>query len=205
MYDEEATLLTPSDPIDGDPLCLVPGQTKRSIREGRTRFERIYEENSHLILAYALRRTDTAADASDVVAETFLVAWRRLEDVPEGERARLWLYATARRVLANHYRGKRRARELSERVQGEVLRTAAQLDTTIDTGPDGDALQAAFSRLKDDDQEVLTLVGVEQLDRDQVAEVLGGSRANVRVRLHRARRRFAKELKKVGIDPQRST
>lgn len=173
--------------------------------ERRAGFERIYEQYSHLILAYALRRTDSAADASDVVSETFLVAWRRLDDVPEGDRARLWLYGTARRVLANHFRGERRARNLSERVQAEVLQTTAQLDTTIDIGPDGVAIVAAFARLKDDDREVLILVGVEQLDRDQVAEVLGCSRANVRVQLHRARRRFAKELKKVGVDPQRST
>lgn len=171
--------------------------------ERRARFERLYEDNSHLILAYVLRRTDSAADASDVVAETFLVLWRRLEDVPAGDRARLWLYGTARRVLANHYRGKRRARELSERVTGEVLRTAARLNTAIDTGADG--IAAAFSRLNEDDREILTLVGVEQLDRDDVAEILGCSRANVRVRLHRARRRFARELKKLGIEPQRST
>ena len=171
----------------------------------RARFEQIYQENSHLILAYALRRTASAADASDVVAETFLVAWRRLADVPEGERARLWLYGTARRVLANHHRGRRRARRLSERVQGEVLRTTARIDTTVDTGPEGDAIVEAFARLKDDDREVLTLVGVEGLDRAEVAEVLGCSRANVRVRLHRARRRFAKELEQAGIDPQRST
>lgn len=170
----------------------------------RARFERLYEANSHLILSYALRRADSAADAADVVSETFLVAWRRLEDVPEGERARLWLYGTARRVLSNHYRSKHRARKLSERVQGEVLRTVAQLDADPDTGPDGDAIAAAFSRLKDDDREVLTLVGVEELDREQVAEVLGCSRANVRLRLHRARRRFAHELQRVGIDPQRS-
>lgn len=173
--------------------------------ERRARFERIYDRYSHLILAYALRRTDSAADASDVVSETFLVAWRRLDDVPDGDRTRLWLYGTARRVLANHFRGERRARKLSEKVQADVLRTAAQLDTTIDTGPDSQAIAEAFARLKDDDREVLILVGVEQLDRDQVAEILECSRANVRVQLHRARRRFAKELRKVGVDPQRST
>lgn len=80
----------------------------------------------------------------------------------------------------------------------------ARIDDTIVAGPDGDAIAEAFGRLKGDDREVLTLVGVEGLDRAEVAEVIGCSRANVRVRLHRARRRFAKELQRVGIDPQRS-
>lgn len=61
------------------------------------RFRVVYDDNYELILGYALRRTDTADDAADVVADTFLVAWRRLDDVPKGEQARLWLYGTAAR------------------------------------------------------------------------------------------------------------
>ena len=170
----------------------------------RGRFERIYEDNSHLILGYALRRTDDAADAADVVADTFLVAWRRLDDVPEGERARLWLYGTARRVLANHYRSRRRARRLSEKLQGQATRAVEDLAAGL-SHPSGDAIAVAFGQLKDDDQEVLLLVSVEGLDRDQAAEVMGCSRANLRVRLHRARRRFNKELERAGVNPQRSS
>lgn len=174
--------------------------TERAAQLRRSRFERLYEGNFHLILAYALRRTDKAADAADVVSETFVVAWRRLEDVPEGDRARLWLYGTARRVLANHYRSLRRARSLNDKLRVALEEVEEQV-----TGPSSDALAHPFGRLSGDDQEVLMLVGVEGLDRRQVAEVLGCSRANVRIRLHRARRRFADELEQVGIDPQRSS
>src|SRR5256714_11167773 len=76
------------------------------------RFRSLYEANYHLILGYALRRAD-AADAADVVAETFTTAWRRLRDVPEGEEARLWLYGVARRVLANQRRAERRRLRLA--------------------------------------------------------------------------------------------
>ncbi len=178
--------------------------TERATELRRSRFERLYEGNFHLLLAYALRRTDKAADAADVVADTFLVAWRRLEDVPEGDRARLWLYGTARRVLANHYRSLRRARSLNDKLRGALEVAVEEVEEQL-TGPSSDALAHAFARLSGDDQEVLMLVGVEGLDRRQVAEVLGCSRANVRIRLHRARRRFANELQRVGIEPQRSS
>jgi RNA polymerase sigma factor (sigma-70 family) len=177
----------------------------------RIRFERLYEDNSHLILAYALRRTDRAADAADVVSSTFLVAWRRLDDLPEGDRARLWLYGTARRVLANHFRSLRRARALNDKLRADLELAVEQVEAQLEeveaqlTGPSSDALAHAFGRLSGDDQELLTLVGVEGLDRRQVADVLGCSRANVRIRLHRARRRFANELERVGIDPPRSS
>jgi hypothetical protein len=82
------------------------------------RFQALYEANYHRVLGYALRRADRD-DAADVVAETFLVAWRRLDDVPSGEVARLWLYGTARRVLANQQRGKRRRERLTQRLQAK--------------------------------------------------------------------------------------
>lgn len=74
----------------------------------RVRFTDLFDRTHAPLLAYAVRRVADPADAADVVAETFLVAWRRLDDVPAGEAARPWLYGVARRVLANHYRGERR-------------------------------------------------------------------------------------------------
>jgi RNA polymerase sigma-70 factor (ECF subfamily) len=81
------------------------------------RFSRLYRDHEREILRYALRRSPEPQDAADVVAETFLVAWRRLGEVPAGGEARLWLYATARRVLANHKRGSVRRTRLAERLR----------------------------------------------------------------------------------------
>lgn len=64
------------------------------------RFRELYSAHVDAVLGYSLRRVGRREDAGDIVAETFLVAWRRLADVPEGEGARLWLYGVARRTLA---------------------------------------------------------------------------------------------------------
>jgi RNA polymerase sigma-70 factor, ECF subfamily len=64
------------------------------------------------VLAYAVRRTPDPQDAADVVAETFLVAWRRLDAVPSGEQARPWLYGVARHTLANRQRSELRRNRL---------------------------------------------------------------------------------------------
>jgi DNA-directed RNA polymerase specialized sigma24 family protein len=74
---------------------------------GEQRFAHLYRDHARGILGYALRRCPDPEDASDVVAETFLAAWRRLPEVPSGAEARLWLYGTARLVLANQRRGER--------------------------------------------------------------------------------------------------
>ncbi len=163
------------------------------------RFQVIFDDNYELILGYALRRTDTADDAADVVADTFLAAWRRLDDVPEGERARLWLYGAARRVLSNHYRGLRRQRRLADRLRADLPRLVADIPAPAYEGSDTGRIAAAFGRLTPADRDLLILVGWEGVDPAQVADVLGCTRATARVRLHRARKRFTKALETEGV------
>jgi RNA polymerase sigma factor (sigma-70 family) len=155
--------------------------------ERRRRFEEVYAANWGPILGYVLRRTGNPDDAADVIAETFLTAWRRLDAVPPGDQARLWLYGVARRVLANHRRGERRRTVLNDRLRGQL---AARYQPPEYTGELAD-IAAAFRSLPEPDRELLALVGWEGLDHGQVAAVLGCSRNAVRIRLHRARRRFA--------------
>ncbi|MEU8036295.1 sigma-70 family RNA polymerase sigma factor [Streptosporangium sp. NPDC049078] len=152
------------------------------------RFAALFEETHQPLLAYAARRVTDPADAADVLTETFLVAWRRLEEVPEGEQARPWLFGVARKVLANLYRGERRRHALAEKLRSHIPEVAPPPDTVISP------VEAAMSRLGDDDQELLRLLAWEELTRDEIALALGVSRATVRVRLHRARGRLAKEL-----------
>ena len=160
----------------------------------------MYEEHYHRVLGYALRRTDRD-DAADIVAETFLVAWRRFDAVPEGEGALLWLYGTARRVLANHKRSSRRRARLTERIRAERVHG---VPSSVDDARLG-AAATAFARLRADDRELLALVAWEALDAGQVGQVLGCSRNAARIRLHRARRRFARELERVEGPAKRNS
>lgn len=153
----------------------------------RSRFEEIYAANCASILGYALRRTSNGDDAADVVAETFLTAWRRLDDVPPDDAARLWLYGVARRVLANHHRGERRKSELSDRLSHDLTLVHRDPEYTGQLA----VAAAAFRCLPDADRELLALVAWEGLDHGEIAAVLGCSRNAVRIRLHRARARFA--------------
>jgi RNA polymerase sigma-70 factor (ECF subfamily) len=158
--------------------------------ERERRFEAVYAANHTPILGYVLRRTSNPDDAADVLAETFLTAWRRVEDVPSGPDARLWLYGVARRVLANHHRGERRRSALSERLRADLDITWRYPEYPDDTARIADA----FRRLPADKREILALNVWEGLDYGQIATVLGCSRNAVRIRLHRARKDFAAEL-----------
>jgi RNA polymerase sigma-70 factor (ECF subfamily) len=145
-----------------------------------TRFERLFREHVAAVRAYAARRDPALAE--EVVAETFLICWRRLDDVPRDELP--WLLGVARRTLSNAWRTRDRQTALVERVTA--------LPEPVDAQPESDPrVTAALQSLSPRDREMLLLVAWDGLDRAGIARVAGCTRTEVGVRLHRARRRFA--------------
>jgi RNA polymerase sigma-70 factor (ECF subfamily) len=153
--------------------------------DDRKRFERLYRDHADRVHAYARRRSD-AATADEVVADVFLVAWRRLNRVPDEPLP--WLLAAARRVLANHRRSVRRAAALHDRL-GATLMPSGSGSGSRDRG-----LLAALSEIGERDRELLLLIAWEGLSQAEVAEALGIRQPTVATRLHRARRRLADAL-----------
>jgi RNA polymerase sigma-70 factor (ECF subfamily) len=149
----------------------------------------VFRENYPLVRAYALRRAPRGI-VQDVVPETFLVAWRRLDDVPDDPLP--WLYGVARRVLANQLRTMHRGAALEQRL-AESLPATGVGDPGERIG-DAEIVRAALGRLSDRDREALTLVAWHGLSGARAARAAGCSRAAFAVRLHRARARLAAEL-----------
>jgi RNA polymerase sigma-70 factor (ECF subfamily) len=133
------------------------------------------------VLGFAMRRTDPE-EARDVVAETFTIAWRRIDRVPEVHEALPWLLVTARNVLAN-----RRRKSARVVAAGPV---AVERDHTEDVVASL-TMVAAFNRLGERDRETLALVAWDGLGPSDAARVAGCSSGTFSVRLHRARRRLA--------------
>ncbi len=154
----------------------------------RTRiFEELFEAHYWAVRAYVQRRASSSV-VDDVVAETFVVAWRRLDAV--GDDPLPWLLGVARRLLANQYRAERRRGALVARLQalvgpGLAWEPPAGMSTQ---------LAAAMAALSAREREALLLVAWDGLDPGRGAQVAGCSPAAFRVRLHRARQRVAGAL-----------
>ena len=161
--------------------------------DAQQRFTVLWQAHHGAVLRYARRRTD-AESAADVVSETFLVAWRRLGDIPaDPEQTLPWLYGVARRVLCNLERSRARGDRLSARL-AHTGRGAGPEADVADGVAERERLVAALSQLPGRDREVLRLIGWEHLGLGQAAAVMGCSRAALAVRLHRARRRLERAL-----------
>ncbi|MFU8872801.1 RNA polymerase sigma factor [Micromonospora sp. SL4-19] len=151
-----------------------------------TRFTELMNDHGRAVLGYLTRRTDPVPDAADLMAEVFVVVWRRLADVPdEPHQARAWLLGTARGILANHRRSALRRSQLADRLR-QHLQT--QPDTVLDDT--SSLVRSALDRLSDDDRELLTLIAWEDVSPSQAAIILGLSAAATRKRLERARIRL---------------
>jgi RNA polymerase sigma-70 factor (ECF subfamily) len=164
-------------------------------REG-VLFADLYRCHLRAVRDFCRRRVPSDA-VDDAVAETFLVAWRRLADVPPGDAALVWLYGVAYRVIGHHWRSTARRRRLDGRLRSVVPRPACGADESVIYGVEYRLVLEAAARLAPTDAEVLRLVAWEQLGVADVAAVLGITANAVTQRLHRARRNLARHYRRL--------
>lgn len=167
-----------------------------TVDDERESFEQLVNQTRADLLAYALRRSATPEDAADVISETYLIAWRKLEKVPAGDGARLWLFGVAANVLRRGAEHQRSSEALIERLRNEPS-NAVQDEPAAHEDQTSRVLRAGLARLPARDREILTLTAWEGLTPKQIAAATGLPTRVVRVRLHRARARLARRLAQI--------
>lgn len=154
------------------------------------RFDALYRAHAHEVHAYCLRRT-SSEEAKDATSEVFVVAWRRFDDMPEGDERLPWLYGVARNVLANRARSFRRRDRLAAKAAAHHDPAVPGPEPQIVRNEEHNELLRALSKLPDKDQEILRLVEWEGVSRDRVAEMLFLSRSAIDKRIGRAYKKMA--------------
>lgn len=165
-----------------------PMKSSANQYDRRARMAELFTAHAADVYAFALRRSSPSM-AQDVVSETFLVAWRRFDSVPDTPKP--WLLAVARRVLANQRRSNGRQSALRSRLG------AIDPDTwrAADEAQSGDAaVLGALAELAPTDRDAITLIAWDGLTAEEAATVLGCSRSTFYVRFHRAKKRLAVAL-----------
>jgi RNA polymerase sigma-70 factor (ECF subfamily) len=163
-----------------------------SAAERRARFEALAPDLVEPLRRFLVRRTDPAT-ADDVLAETLLVCWRRLDEVPPGA-ALPWAYGVARNCLANAQRSARRQQRLAAKVA--LVDPPAETVPGPGAGPEDGGLDEALARLTETESELVRLWAWEQLTPAEIATVLEITPNAVSIRLHRAREKLKELLRK---------
>jgi RNA polymerase sigma-70 factor (ECF subfamily) len=157
---------------------------RRRPTDDARRLTLLHEHLAPELLRYFVRRTREPADAADLLADAFLIAWRRRRDLPvDDHEAKLWMYGVASRVHSNWLRGRRRAARLAGPLR-------AQLEQAVAPHVDDDALDVrrAVSSLPLDLRELIMLVYWDGLPVPDAALALGIPLTTARGRIHRAKR-----------------
>lgn len=157
-------------------------------------FDALFAEHHPAVQRYCLRRAGVD-EANDAAAEVFLVAWRRIEEVPVG-RELPWLYGIARNVVRNAHRSRTRRRRLLGRLGGLGRNASPGPETQLVRHHEDEALHVALAALRPTDQEILRLKTWEELSNREIAAAVGASVRAVDMRISRARKRLAEAYEK---------
>lgn len=149
-------------------------------------FNSAYEQHHADVLAYFLRRLERH-EAEEATAEVFLVAWRRVADLPQGAEARPWLFGVAQNVLRNRQRTLRRASRLLARIASMRAESPPTPETVVVRRHQDRLIASLLDRLRRTDREVIQLRLWEEATFDEIAQILGCSR-------HAAEQRYRKAL-----------
>jgi RNA polymerase sigma-70 factor (ECF subfamily) len=162
------------------------------------RFRDLFDSHQRALMAYFMRRIPNETDALDATEDVFLVAWRRLDKIPEGDAALLWLYGVARNVLANHRRGNARLSRLRSRIAAEPVYPPRGPESEAVLSIQEEHLLEALTTLREKDREVLLLTYWEQLSHEDIGRILGCPTEAVHVRRNRAVKRLGNAFRQTG-------
>ncbi|WP_104435203.1 RNA polymerase sigma factor [Kineococcus xinjiangensis] len=156
----------------------------------------LVEAHGRDLLAYLERRTSPVEDAADLLSETLLTAWRRVGDLPgEDEAARMWLFVTARNVLANHRRAQQRRTSLTERLRTALVEHHRNLPTVHGAAEEAaEAVREAIAALPEAQRELVTLVHWDGFSLTEAATLTAVPASTARSRYAKARATLATEL-----------
>lgn len=163
------------------------------------RFEELYRSTAHDLLVFLTRRTSDPEEATDILAEVYLIAWRRLDKVPANSDARLWLFGVARNLLMKNSQKRRTYQALVQGITADLSQIVTDPPEPADEELN-DRLRNSLQKLPANQREVLLLTAWEGLKPREIAKVTGSTANLVRVRLHHARRHLRRDLRPAPPD-----
>lgn len=188
---------------DGGQLAAVAGRAKIGQRDA---FRELIELTAPRIYRLALRVLGDPDEADDVVQETYIRAWGRLDELRDPAAAMGWLARVARNAARDRLRWwKRRRRESLDEAGAPLARMVAMADSApladeaLAAAQTGAAVARAVAALPDKHRVVLLLREADGMSYEEIAESLGVAVGTVESRLHRARAALARKLERVAL------
>ena len=161
-------------------------------------FDHLYDDTFQDVLSYCRRRAQTPEDADEAVAEVYLIAWRRFEEVQEAAKPVAWLLAVARRVLLNQQRSHARRARLAIRLRQQPRALTVDIAKGVEDSAFAATVLKALDNLGPLDREIVTLAAFEGLSYEEIGIVVNKRSTTVKSRLYRVRKQLRIDLANLG-------
>jgi RNA polymerase sigma factor (sigma-70 family) len=155
------------------------------LSEREMAFIAIHKDSYPSIYRFIRRRVESADTAEEIAADVFRVVWQKWTDDSRTDLPHL--LAVARNLVGNAYRSRDRRHALQEKLRTKAVQRFGGDSENV-------AVQDALARLREQDREVLQLSYWEGLSTAEIAGVMQCSESAAKVRLHRARIAFRKQM-----------
>ena len=149
--------------------------------------DQFYERVRKFILASV--RDESAAD--DLVQEAFMKIQQNLESVRDPRKVSSWVFRIAHNLCRDHFRTQKRLSSEEEIHEGLVNLQETPLQKKMEQSEMSQCVQNQLNLLPESLRSVLILSDVVELSQQEIANILGLTTENVKVRLHRARKKFS--------------
>jgi RNA polymerase sigma-70 factor (ECF subfamily) len=170
--------------------------------ENNERLQDLHARLAPELLNYFARRVIPVEDAADLLAETFIAAWRHISRLPASEEeSRMWMYGVARNALRNWSRGQRRHHALGDQLREELLvsgRNTVRLDSAVSYQHD---VHAALNMLPANQRELVELIHWDGFTLPEAARLMKTGESTARGRYQRAALRLRKQLADYNYHP----
>ncbi|MCK9438688.1 RNA polymerase sigma factor [Patescibacteria group bacterium] len=153
-------------------------------------FEELYDKNADDIYRFIFFKTGKKEDANDLCSLSFLKTWEYIQknSLSNKETLRALLYKITRNVIIDHYRSSRQENVSldDEENKIDVVDDSIDIELEISTQIDYEILSKKMMEIKNEYREIVVMRYVNELSLDEIAEITGKKKMNIRVLLHRA-------------------
>ena len=189
----------PAPLISGDDLDRLISRVKSG---DIAAFEEVYALYGKRILSYLYRMTGSRADAEDLMQDTFVLAFRKIDTLQDNRKFQSWLYRIAQNNAYQRHRTKPPPMDSIDEEGSSDLSDVQKLATPFKNPEDdllsgelGERVEKVIRSLPAKYREVFVMSAIQRMSYQEISEVVGRSLASVKSDIHRARVKVRDQIK----------
>ena len=153
-------------------------------------FLELYDQFYQRVRKFILAAVKDESVAADLIQETFIRIQENLDSLRDPAKISSWIFRIAYHLCQDHFRTLKKSSSHEEIHDGLVNLQETPVQKKLEQGEMSRCVQDQLNLLPEAQRSVILFADVMDVSHQEIADILGLSVENVKVRLHRARKKF---------------